>query len=92
MTVEPVTAAVLKGVSPATSPPGWFAGAGDNRDHAIRSWTPDRSGYLSTVCGRPSAHAGRTVNEPCPDCEKTFVRARNLRLPWSASEADLEGR
>jgi hypothetical protein len=92
MTVEPMTAAVPRGVSPATSPPGWFAGAGDNRDHAIRSWTPDRSGYLSTVCGRPSAQAGRMVNEPCLDCDKAFGRARDVGLPWSASEADHEGR
>jgi hypothetical protein len=91
VTVEPVTAAVPKDVSPATSPPGWFAGAGDNRDHAIRSWTPDRSGYLSTVCGRPSAQAGRIVDQLCPDCDKTFVEARHFRSPWAASEAGLEG-
>jgi hypothetical protein len=91
VTVEPVTATALRDVSPATSPPGWFAGAGDNRDHAIRSWTPDRSGYLSTVCGRPSAQTGRIVNQLCPDCDKTFVEARHFRLPWAALEADLEG-
>jgi hypothetical protein len=60
-------------VPTATSPPDWFAGAGDNRDHSIRSWIPDRSGYLSTACGKPSAQAGRSVNRPCADCDKKIA-------------------
>lgn len=66
MARESATTPVLRGAPTASSPPGWFAGAGDNRDHAIPSWTPDESDYLSTVCGRPSAQAGRAKVEPHP--------------------------
>jgi hypothetical protein len=59
---------ILTGDLTTISPRDWFAGAGDNRDHSIRSWIPDESGYLSTVCGRLSAQAGRIVNRPCPAC------------------------
>jgi hypothetical protein len=73
MAVETIPTPVRLGVPTATCPPGWFAGAGDNRDHAIRCWIPDRSGYLSTACGKPSAQAGRSVNRPCPDCDKKIA-------------------
>jgi len=69
MVHDNASAPVLKGDPTTNSPRDWFAGAGDNRDHAIRSWTPDESGYLNTVCGRPSAQAGRTTNQPCPACQ-----------------------
>lgn len=81
MTVETDTAPVLPGVPTATSPRGWFAGAADDRDHAIRSWIPDQSGYLRTLCGRPSAQAGRTVNQACPDCIRIPATVRRSRLP-----------
>jgi hypothetical protein len=78
MAVETIPTFVRLGVPTATSLPGWFVGAGDNRDHAIRSWIPDRSGYLSAACGKPSAQAGRSVNRPCPDCDKKIaVRAQD---------------
>jgi hypothetical protein len=66
MAVKTIPTFVWSGVPTATSPPGWCAGAGDNRDHAIRCWIPDWSGYLRTACGKPCAQAGRSVNRPCP--------------------------
>jgi hypothetical protein len=66
---DSASAPVLTDDPTTESPRGWFAGAGDNRDHAVRSWTPDESGYLNTVCGKPSAQAGRTTNQPCPACQ-----------------------
>jgi hypothetical protein len=76
---ERATTPVLRVVPTDGSPSGWFAGAGDNRDHAIGSWCPDESGYLSTACGRPSAQAGRTVNRPCPACQQAEARTRSAR-------------
>jgi hypothetical protein len=76
MARESATTPVLRGAPTASSPPGWCAGAGDNHDHAIRSWTPDESDYLSTVCGRPSAQAGRTVNQPCPAFQQGTLSTR----------------
>jgi|SRR5882757_890210 len=76
MAVRTVPTPVQLSASTAVSPPGWFAGAGDDRDHAVRSWIPDRAGFLTTVCGKPSAHAGRGVNRPCPDCEKIIGAAQ----------------
>jgi hypothetical protein len=76
MAVRTVPTPVQSGTPTVISPPGWFAGAGDDRDHALRSWIPDRAGYLTTACGRPGAHAGRSVNRPCPDCEKIVAGAQ----------------
>jgi hypothetical protein len=88
MVHDSASAPVLTGDPTTDSPRGWFAGAGDNRDHAIRAWTPDESGYLNTVCGRPSAQAGRTTNQPCPACQAAaraplglFARELNLIEP-----------
>ncbi|MDT7563218.1 MAG: hypothetical protein QOG76_1842 [Pseudonocardiales bacterium] len=81
MTLDTIPTHVRSGVPTGISPSGWFAGAGDDRDHAIRSWIPDRSGYLSTACGKPSAQAGRSVNRPCPDCEKKIAAARAQDQP-----------
>jgi hypothetical protein len=78
MAVETIPTPVRSGVPTATSSPGWCAGAGDNRDHAIRSWILNRSGYLSAACGKPSAQVGCSVNRPCPDCDKKIaVRAQD---------------
>ncbi|HTF50760.1 MAG TPA: hypothetical protein VK735_25235 [Pseudonocardia sp.] len=76
MAVRTVPTPVQLGAPSAISPPGWFAGAGDELDHSLRSWIPDRAGFLTTVCGKPSAHAGRSVNRPCPDCEKIVAGAQ----------------
>jgi hypothetical protein len=73
MAVETIPTPVRLGVPTATCPPGWFVGAGDNGDHAIRCWILDRFGDLSSACGKPGAQAGRSVNRPCPDCDKKIA-------------------
>jgi hypothetical protein len=78
MSHDSTTASVLTGAVTTITPRDWFAGAGDDHDHSIRSWIPDEAGYLSTVCGRLSAHAGRIVNRPCPACQ-AVTRALSAR-------------
>lgn len=47
----------------------WFAGAGDNRVHAVSTaCVPGEDGYLRTVCGRTSAFNGSPAGKPCPSC------------------------
>lgn len=84
------SAPVLTGDPTTNSPRDWFAGAGDNHDHAIRSWTPDESGYLTTVCGRPSAQAGRTTDQPCPTCQAA-ARALSARSRENTSSSSRPG-
>jgi hypothetical protein len=83
---DSASAPAMTGDLTTISPRDWFAGAGDDLDHAIRSWTPDESGYLNTVCGRPSAQAGRTTNESCPAC-RAATRALSARSRENASPA-----
>jgi hypothetical protein len=53
---DSATTPVLTDAPTAMSPRDWFAGAGDDRDHSIRSWIAEESGHLRTVCGGLSAH------------------------------------
>lgn len=80
MTVESIPTSASLGVPTASSPSGWFAGAGDEHDHAIRFWIPDSSGYLSTACGKPSAQAGRSLNRPCPECTRRTAASQRSQI------------
>lgn len=88
MVHDSATTSVLMDASTILTPRDWFAGAGDDRDHSIRSRIPDESGFLTTLCGRLSAHGGRIVNRPCPACQGA---ARTSR-PRSSEERMLSER